>query len=72
MRGKLNKIAAYQNNEELCTFKLRVMASGLTESMYIREMLSFDVRGRGAPKGKRETTGKVKSTRRTKTKGGSR
>ena len=54
MKCALNKISAYLNPEEHRTFKLRVKASGLTESMYIREMLSFDVTPRGAPKGPRK------------------
>ena len=48
------KISVYLNAEELRQFKLWVKARGLTESMYIREMLGFDVRPRGAPKGPRK------------------
>jgi hypothetical protein len=66
VRGKLYKISSYLNAEELRVFKLGVKARGLTESMYIREMLSFDVRPRGAPKGKREKISKVKSAKSTK------
>lgn len=63
MRGKLCKISAYLNKEELEKFRLMVKARDLTESMFIREMLGFDLRGRGAPKGQREKTGKAKSAR---------
>ena len=67
MEGKLYKISSYLNAEELGKFKQMVRGRGsLTDSMFIREMLGFDVRPRGAPKGKREKTGKTKSTRRTK------
>ena len=48
------KISAYLSEEELKKFNVQVMARGLTESMYIREMLGFDIRGRGAPKGPRK------------------
>lgn len=59
MKGKLCKIASYLNQEEMKKFKLMLAGRGLTESMFIREMLGFDVRKRGAPKGKREQTSKT-------------
>lgn len=43
-----------------------VKARDLTESMFIREMLGFDVRPRGAPKGPRKK--KVKPARSAKPK----
>jgi hypothetical protein len=48
------KISAYLNKEELRQFNLFVKARGVTQSGYIREMLGFDVRPRGAPKGPRK------------------
>ena len=54
MKVKLYKISAYLNEDELRQFKLFVKARGVTESAYIREMLGFDVRPRGAPKGPRK------------------
>jgi hypothetical protein len=49
----LNKISSYLDDEELHKFRQMVKARGITESMFIREMLGFDVRQRGAPKGHR-------------------
>jgi hypothetical protein len=49
-----NKISAYLDDEELRQFNLQVMARGAGESGYIREMLGFSVRHRGAPKGPRK------------------
>jgi hypothetical protein len=73
LKVKLYKISAYLNEEELRQFKLFVKARGVTESAYIREMLGFDVRLRGAPKGprkKKERQAKpVKSKRVGKEKG---
>jgi hypothetical protein len=67
------KISAYLSEEELEKFNYRVMARGVTTSAYIREMLSFDIRERGAPKGprrKKEQQAKpVKSKRAAKEKG---
>jgi hypothetical protein len=54
MRGKLCKISAYLNKEELEKFRHMVKVRDLTESMLIREMLGFDIRPRGAPKGPRQ------------------
>lgn len=45
------KISAYLSEQELEKFNYQVMARGVTQSAYIREMLGFDVRPRGAPKG---------------------
>jgi hypothetical protein len=53
VEGKLCKISSYLDEEELRKFRLMVKARGITESMFIREMLGFDVRQRGAPKGPR-------------------
>jgi hypothetical protein len=61
------RISAYLSEEELEKFNYWVMARGVTVSAYIREMLGFDVRGRGAPKGPRkkkaQPTKPVKSKR---------
>jgi hypothetical protein len=54
MKEKLKKVSAYLNKEELRQFNLSVMARGAGQSGYIREMLGFDVRPRGAPKGPRK------------------
>lgn len=62
MKGKLNKISAYLDDEELAKFKTWVSARGAGVSGFIREQLTFPVRPRGAPKGKREQTGKRKSS----------
>jgi hypothetical protein len=51
---KLYKIAAYLDKEELRQFMLWVRARGVSQSGFIREQLSFDVRPRGAPQGKRK------------------
>jgi len=51
---KLYKISAYLNKEEWRQFRLWVKARGVTQSGFIREQLSFDVRPRGAPKGPRQ------------------
>jgi hypothetical protein len=48
------KISAYLSEEELRDFNRSVLARGATQSGYIREMLGFDVRPRGAPKGPRK------------------
>jgi hypothetical protein len=66
MRGGLNKISAYLNDEELKLFNTWVAARGVGQSGFIREQLTFEVRPRGAPKGKREQTDKTKSTGKTK------
>lgn len=58
MEGKLCKIAAYLNQEELRKFRLMVKARGLSESMFVREMLGFEIRPRGAPKGPRKNRAK--------------
>jgi hypothetical protein len=54
VEGKLYKISAYLNKEELRQFNLFKKARGVTQSGYIREMLGFEVRPRGAPKGPRK------------------
>ena len=51
MKQKLHAIKAYLDDEEYRQFKMRVAARGVTESAYIREHLSFEVKQRGAPKG---------------------
>jgi hypothetical protein len=51
---KLYKISSYLNKEELRQFMVWVRARGVGQSGFIREQLSFDVRPRGAPKGKRK------------------
>ena len=51
MKQKLHSIKAYLDDEEYRQFKVRVQARGVTESAYIREQLSFEVKQRGAPKG---------------------
>lgn len=57
MREAKNRVSAYLTDEELRQFNLQKMArGGVTESAYIREMLGFDVRRRGAPKGPRKKT----------------
>jgi negative regulator of replication initiation len=54
MREAKNRVSAYLTDEELRQFNLLKMARGhITESAFIREMLGFDVRPRGAPKGPR-------------------
>jgi hypothetical protein len=58
LEGELCKIAAYLNQEELRKFRLMVKARGLSESMFIREMLGFEIRPRGAPKGPRKNRAK--------------
>lgn len=54
MRGELYKIAAYLDKEELKLFMAQVSARGVGQSGFIREMLGFEVRPRGAPKGQRK------------------
>jgi hypothetical protein len=54
MKEKLKKVSAYLTKEELRQFNLSVMARGAGQSGYIREMLGFDIRPRGAPKGPRK------------------
>ena len=62
MEEKLYKISAYLNEEEWRQFNLWVKARGITQSGFIREHLSFDVRPRGAPKGPRKNkTGQAKA-----------
>ena len=68
------KISAYLSDEELEKFNKQMMARGrVTVSGYIREMLGFDPRGRGAPKGPRKKKAQpvkpVKSKRAGKEKG---
>ena len=67
MADDLYKISAYVNAEELRQFKLWVKARGLTESMYIREMLGFDIRRRGPQEGprKKKEEGKATKSKRT-------
>jgi hypothetical protein len=69
----LCKISAYLNQEEMRDFNRSVMARGAGQSGYIREMLGFDVRQRGAPKGPRKKKTQqvkpVKSKRAAKEKG---
>lgn len=65
MKRKLHSIKAYLDDEEYRQFKVRVAARGVTESAYIREQLSFEVKQRGAPKG----TVQKKKVGRPKTKG---
>ncbi len=48
------KISAYLSKEELEKFNYQVLAHGGTMSAYIRDMLGFDVRPRGASKGPRK------------------
>ena len=75
MKEKLCKISAYLNKEELRQFNLWVLARGVTQSAYIREMLGFDVRGRGAPKGprkKKAAQAKAAKSKRAEKKKGSR
>jgi hypothetical protein len=49
------KISAYLSEEELEKFHIQRRARGdITMSGYIREMLGFDVRERGAPTGPRK------------------
>ncbi len=66
MKSKLHAIKAYLNDEEYRQFKLRVTAHGGTESGVIREALSFEIRGRGAPKGvaKKRKVGRPKKSAR--------
>jgi len=69
--GKLSKISAYLNETELSEFNRSVMARGAGQSAYIREMLGFEVRPRGAPKGprkKKEPEASPPKTRAAKTK----
>jgi hypothetical protein len=54
MREAKCKISAYLTEEERRQFEHQVLARGVTESAYIREMLGFDLRRRGAPKGPRQ------------------
>lgn len=55
MREAKNRVSAYLTDEELRQFNLLKMARGrITESGFIREMLGFDVRRPGAPKGPRK------------------
>lgn len=54
MEEKLHKVSAYLTKDELREFELFVKARGATQSGYIREMLGFDIRERGAPKGPRK------------------
>jgi hypothetical protein len=63
MKEKLHKVSAYLNTEELRQFNLWVKARGVTQSAYIREMLSFDIRERGAPKGPRQKKAQAKRSR---------
>ncbi len=50
-RAKLYPVKAYLDKEEKRLFRSWVQARGVSESAYIREMLSFEVKPRGAPKG---------------------
>jgi hypothetical protein len=52
--GKLYKVSAYLNAEELREFNRSVMARAAGQSGFIREMLGFEIRPRGAPKGPRK------------------
>jgi hypothetical protein len=52
--GRLYKVSAYLNAEELREFNRSVIARGAGQSAYVREMLGFEVRPRGAPKGPRK------------------
>lgn len=66
MSKKLHAIKAYLDDEEYRQFRLWVLARGASESGYIREQLTFDVKPRGAPKGvpkKRKVGRPKKSTR---------
>lgn len=54
LAGKLYKVSAYLNAEELREFNRSVLARAAGKSGYIREMLGFEVRPRGAPKGPRK------------------
>jgi hypothetical protein len=73
VKDGLCKISAYLNQEELRDFNRSVLAHGGTMSAYIREMLGFDPRKRGAPKGPRQKKAPqpktVKSKRAGKEKG---
>jgi hypothetical protein len=60
------KISAYLSKEELKKFNLSVLARGVTQSAYIREMLGFDVRERGRPKGSRKQKAPQAKATRTK------
>jgi hypothetical protein len=48
------KVSAYLDEEEMKLFERQVAARGVGQSAFIREMLGYDVRPRGAPKGKRK------------------
>jgi hypothetical protein len=54
VKAKLYKISAYLNKDELQNFMVWVRARDAGQSGYIREMLGFEVRPRGAPKGPRK------------------
>lgn len=54
MKDELCKVSAYLSPEEMKLFMRQVAARGVGQSAFIREMLGFDVRPRGAPKGKRK------------------
>ena len=64
MKRKLHSIKAYLDDEEYRQLKVRVAARGVTESAYIREQLSFEVKHRGAPKGtvQKKKVGRPKTT----------
>lgn len=65
MATNLHKISAYLDDAELKKFRLMIKARGdITESAFIREMLGFEVKQRGAPKGKRKQ--KIKETTKKK------
>jgi hypothetical protein len=54
VKEPLCKISSYLNEEEFRDFNRSVLARGVTQSGYIREMLGFEVKPRGAPKGPRK------------------
>jgi hypothetical protein len=59
MKKAEHRVSAYLTDEELRQFDLQKTARGrITESAFIREMLGFDVRRPGAPKGPRQKKGK--------------
>lgn len=67
MEEKLYKISAYLKKEELRQFMTWVRARGVSQSGFIREQLTFDVRPRGAPKGPRKKAKQAKVRKPVKT-----
>jgi len=61
---KLHQVAVCLDAAEYRQFKFWVSARGVSQSAYIREQLSFDVKPRGAPKGvlKKRKVGRPKKS----------